>query len=464
MTQYIDPDALEQTALEESDSAYLARMHAGSAPSLLRSLLGNSGLLLLRKLFPWFLCGLGGLFYCYEYLLRVSPSVMNQQIIRHFHTNAAGFGVLASSYYYIYAIMQLFVGILIDTYGPRLLMSLACLSCAAGITLFAATSNYTIAILARLLIGFGSAFAFVGVMKLAATWLPQRYFSLISGITTTLGMLGGILGDIVLTSIINHAGWRWACFYAGIFGVILAFALLFSIQRARASYLKRYMPKQLPSLQHNFKQVLHLLANKHLWLNGVIAGCLYMSLPVFADSWGIPYLTQTLHFSHMTAALMCSAIYMGWAIGAPISGWITESLQTRRKLLMLGSMLSLVVVCCLLYLPHLSAAAVFIFCFLLGLFSSVEVINFAVARDMTSVRYTGSAVAITNMLLMISGWFVALIGFILQRLTPAAKLGEVVYYTPLQFQLALLILPLTLLLACVLLWRFPETYPSHESS
>ena len=70
-------------------------------------------------LFPWLVCGLGGLFYCYEYLLRVSPSVMSQQIMQHFHTNVAGFGVLASSYYYIYAIMQLFVGVLIDSYGPR---------------------------------------------------------------------------------------------------------------------------------------------------------------------------------------------------------------------------------------------------------------------------------------------------------------------------------------------------------
>ncbi len=418
-------------------------------------------------LFPWLVCALGGLFYCYEYLLRVSPSVMSQQVMQHFHTNVVGFGVLASSYYYIYAIMQLFVGVLIDSYGPRRLMFLACICCALGVTLFAATSYYYVAFAGRFMIGFGSAFAFVGVMKLAATWLPQRFFALISGITTTLGMLGGILGDVLLTSLVKHTGWRATCFYAGVVGILLAVAILVVIKRARVYYLSRKMPKQLPSIRHNFAQVMLLLRNKHIWLNGIIAGCLYMSLPVFADTWGIPYLTQSLGFSHLQAAWMCSSIYLGWAVGAPLMGWATDYIQSRRRLLRWGVAGSLGVVLAMLYLPWHSAAWMMVMCFGLGLFSSVEVINFAVARDMISVQYTGSAIAITNMLLMVSGWFVALTGWLLKlshvRMHPGTHPGVMLQYTQWQFDLALLILPLSLVLAFILLWFFPETYTDQNA-
>ena len=116
---------------------------------------------------PWVICGLGALFYCYEYLLRISPSVMMSDLMQAYHINATVFGNLAAFYYYAYTPMQLPVGILMDRYGPRRLLTFACLACALGSYLFAHAFHIELAQIGRFMVGFGSAFAFVGVLKLA---------------------------------------------------------------------------------------------------------------------------------------------------------------------------------------------------------------------------------------------------------------------------------------------------------
>src|SRR3990167_10224294 len=123
-------------------------------------------------LFGVLICIVGAVFYSYEYFLRISPSVMEDALRYHFALRATSFGILSAFYYYAYVPMQLPVGIMLDRYGPRLLLTIACGACVLGTFLFTLTTNFYTAATGRLFIGFGSAFAYVGVLKLATIWLP----------------------------------------------------------------------------------------------------------------------------------------------------------------------------------------------------------------------------------------------------------------------------------------------------
>src|SRR3990167_10294488 len=106
----------------------------------------------------WLVCSLAALYYCYEYLLRVTPSVMEGPLRAHFNLSAAGFGFLSAFYYYAYVPLQVPVGVLLDRYGPRLLLTAACLICVIGSFLLASTSVFWVAAMGRFCVGFGSAF------------------------------------------------------------------------------------------------------------------------------------------------------------------------------------------------------------------------------------------------------------------------------------------------------------------
>ncbi len=79
----------------------------------------------------------GALFFFYAWILRVAPSVMIDELMRDFTVGAAAVGHLSAFYFYGYAGMQIPVGLLMDRFGPRRLMTVAALGCAAGCVLFA---------------------------------------------------------------------------------------------------------------------------------------------------------------------------------------------------------------------------------------------------------------------------------------------------------------------------------------
>ncbi len=172
-------------------------------------------------LLAWLICALGAIYYSYEYFLRISPSVMEYPLREHFNLSATGFGLLSAFYYYAYVPLQIPVGVLLDRYGPRVLITLACLICVIGIFMFAGTTDFWIAAAGRFLVGFGSAFAFVGVLKLATIWLPENKLAMVSGLASALGTIGAMIGDNLLGGLVIKVGWRetvklnclcWDCF------------------------------------------------------------------------------------------------------------------------------------------------------------------------------------------------------------------------------------------------------------
>src|SRR5262245_24058786 len=82
---------------------------------------------LFKSVYPWIIVSCGMLFYCYNYFLRVSPSVMQNELSQAFHITASELGTLAGLYYYAYTPMQIPAGLLYDKFGVRFVLCAACL-------------------------------------------------------------------------------------------------------------------------------------------------------------------------------------------------------------------------------------------------------------------------------------------------------------------------------------------------
>ncbi len=408
-------------------------------------------------IFPWFVCALGALFYSYEYLLRMSPSVMAENLMRFYHLTGAQFGYLSGSYYYYsYVAMQILVGLLMDHFGPRRLLTFACLLCAIGAYLFACSDYIIVAMLGRFLIGLGSAFAFVGAAKLATIWLPPRYFALISGIIFCLGMLGAAFGDIVLRSLVDSAGWQTAMICAAVGGAILAL-IIWAIVRDVNPYQESYH-HHVSDLSSVLSGLRLALGNAQIWLCGIVGCLLYLFLSAYAELWGPAYLAQAHGISRAYAANANSMVFIGCAIGAPLWGLFSDFIARRRLPIIMGSIGAIIAFCVLLYVPNLSLSLIYVLLFLFGFLSSVQILVFAIAREVTPIKISGTAIGLVNMLVMIGGIiFPPAIGRILDLNWTDAMVDGARIYSEHAYTLALSLLPIGIFFGILLTLCIRET-------
>ena len=419
-------------------------------------------------LIAWLICGLGAVFYSYEYFLRISPSVMESALRNHFNLSATGFGLLSAFYYYAYVPMQLPVGVLMDRFGPRRLLTVACLVCVIGTLMFADTFIFGVAAIGRFLVGLGSAFAFVGVLKLATIWLPEDKLAMVAGLATALGTIGAMIGDNLLGHLVTLVGWQQTVNFTAIFGMALIFVLWFGLRDQ-----KRHKGDEgtVHSFKTNMVDLGIIVRNKQIWINGMYGCLVYLPTTVFAELWGIPYFRHAHGLTQSGANLCNSILFLGFTIGAPLMGFISDKIKRRKLPMFIGASGAAIVMIIVLYVPGLNSISLCMLMFLLGLLYSVQSIVFAVGREVSPKEAAGTAIAMTNMIVMIGAMLLQpLVGRLLDysllvresssslslQSIPMDKMQQL--YTASDYQFALSIIPLGILIAAFLTFFLRETY------
>lgn len=400
-----------------------------------------------QMIFGIFVCFIGAVFYCYEFILRIIPGALQAELSAALgHISATTFGQISALYYFAYSPMQMPVGMLMDRFGPRRLLTLACLCCTLGSWMFTLTSSMFLVGSGRFLVGFGSSFAFVGVLSLALHWLPRRYFSLVAGLITTLGMLGLVYGEIKITEWSMSMGWEQVLVLIAVIGLGLSILMLFVVRDGPEGYQPNKYP--LPEFFHN---VLKVLMSPEVWLIGFVGACLYTSLSVFGELWGKTYLEQAHHLTKLEAAETVSAVFWGWAVGAPIAGYLSDVTGKKVLFLVVGAILSLICISLVLYCPGLSQMSLRVLLFLYGVFSATEIIVFIMAKECSGAKLSGTVFAATNMIVTLGGViFQPLVGKLLDTFGDSGIVSGQHIYTIEDYQVALSILPISLLLVTIL--------------
>lgn len=396
----------------------------------------------------WTIWVLAVAFYFYEYVLRVSPGVMVPELMRTFNVSAASLGTLSAFYLYAYAPMQLPVGMLMDKFGARKLLTFAAFLCGIGGMLFGMAVHLSIAELGRLLMGIGSSFAFIGVLYVSYHWFSGKIIALLIGIGNSIGMLGAFAGEGPLSYSVEFFGWRITSLSLGIYGLFLA-VCMFILIRNDPDSLKKHIPKTKEKTD-TLKNLKLICKNKQTWINGLVALFYYATTVGFAGLWGIPFLEETYKLDKHTASFATSMIFVGWIVGGPLMGLISDRIKLRKPLILVFSLVTAGLLSYVIYASQMETFFLFLLLFLVGIATSAQLLTYSFAMELNNKEAKGTAAALTNFFVFLFGSILQpLIGFILDYEWSGTLLDGIPFYDPQTYRIAMSIFPISLVLAFV---------------
>lgn len=401
------------------------------------------------SLYPWVVIGFCSLFLFYKYVLQVSPSVMTQDLMRAFHINGFKLGNLAATYFYAYFTAQILVGPLLDRYSPRNLTIIALGLCALGCIAFSQTESLLAAECSRFLMGAGAGFATVSYMKMSSVWFQSKHMPFVDGLLATAGMVGALAGQVPLTFIINHAGWRQGVMYCGYFGIVLAILFLLFVKDSKGSSL---VQKATPKLS----DFITLLKNKRNWLLTLYCGFSFTPLSVLGGLWGNPFFVEAHHITTAQAASLTSCIFLGFAIGGPLFGLIADRFKSRIDAMMTGTLLSLVTLLLAIYMIQLPLWTVGTLLCLFGIGTGSMMLVFPVGKSFNHIGLAATVVALINSGDALCGSLTEpFIGKILDSLWNGSIIQGVHHFVVHDYFIALSVLPiyLTIGVSCLIVLK-----------
>ncbi|MEL7282761.1 MAG: MFS transporter [Pseudomonadota bacterium] len=331
------------------------------------------------------------LFYLFEFVARIEPSLSARGISDDLELSNAGFGLFSSVFFWIYAPMQIVVGILLDRYGVRRMVLPAILVCASGVLITGFSESAYVAILGRLLTGLGASFAFVGALYVVNHLFSPDRFAVLSGIVNALGMIGTAVGAVLLVQVIESIGWRTTFVATSVVGAALFVLAWLVLPKPQASDCNTAQtPILLP--------VLEVASSRSVWLIGVIGSLMYVPVNVFGGLWGNAELLADHHLSTVGAETAVSMIFWGMAVGSVGAGALSDRLGHRKWIICLASWAAVPVWLAILLSPTQSITVLSALLFVAGVLGGAQMLTFAAAKDGQDAAHVGTVVAFVNMI------------------------------------------------------------------
>jgi len=390
-------------------------------------------------------------YYFYQYALRSAPAVMMPQLSDAFGLTAGGVASLAGLFYYGYSPFSLVAGLAMDRVGPRRVVPLGAAAVGVGAVMFA-SGNTTLAQAGRFLQGAGGVFALIGAAYIATTNFPPSRAATLIGATQMFGMAGGSAGQFLVGPIIG-SGVSWSTFWLGmgIIGLVIS-GLLYAL-------LPEPRPPAATGPTTGAAQSFRIVfTNPQSILCGIIAGLIFIPTTIFDMVWGVRYLQDARGLDYASAVLRSATVPLGWMIGCPLLGFVSDRVRRRRPVIAGGALALLACLGWILYGPA-DVLPTYVLGLLAGVASGAAMLPYTVIKEANPPDVSGTATGVVN---FINFTFSALLGPVFASLLLSASGGV----TPMaleHYQSAFLPLLYGVALAIVLTIFLKETGPAAKA-
>jgi len=330
-------------------------------------------------------------YYFYQYVLRSAPAVMMPELSAAFGLSSVGVASLAGLFYYGYSPFSLVAGVALDRWGARIVVPLGAAAVGIGALLFATGSN-SIASIGRLLQGAGGVFALIGAVYVATTNFPASRVGTLIGATQMFGMAGGFAGQFVVgPTIASGVPWNSFWVWMGYTGIAISIALFVLLPRRSAAQLSEaWLREAAHALGTVFRNPQSLLC-------GLIAGLLFIPTTIFDMVWGVRYLQEAHGFDYGTAVMRSSTVPLGWIIGCPLLGLLSDRIGLRKPVIAGSALVLLGCLTWILFGPT-NVLPPYVLGLVAGLASGAAMLPYTVIKEANPPNMSGTATGVINFL------------------------------------------------------------------
>jgi MFS family permease len=352
-------------------------------------------------------------YYFYQYMLRSAPAVMMPQLSEAFGLTAMGVASMVGLFYYGYSPFSLVAGVALDRWGPRKVVPIGAAAVGVGALMFA-TGNNEMASAGRLLQGAGGVFALVGAAYIAMKNFPASKAATLIGATQMFGMAGGSAGQFMVGPAIS-SGMPWSRFWMvmGCIGIGISVVLLVLLPRQQAASPEgNWVSEAGRSLKTVF-------GNPQSILCGMIAGLLFIPTTIFDMVWGVRYLQEAHGFDYGAAVMRSAMVPLGWIIGCPLLGLISDRIGRRKPVIIGGAVTLLACLAWILFGPA-DLLPPYLLGLVTGLASGAAMLPYTVIKEANPPQMSGTSTGVIN---FINFTFSALLGPVFANLLLRASGG-----------------------------------------
>ena len=345
-----------------------------------------------------------GTAYILVFFHRLAPAVVAVDMMADLKTGGALMGILASAYFYPYALMQIPAGLLSDSWGPRRSIVFFFTIGAAGSIALALTHTVETAIAARVFVGLGVAMIFIPTLKILTHWYERDKYVHMSGLLMSLGGVGAYTASMPLALMSDSITWRGSMIVIGILTLILSGLVWIVVrdtpEQAGFQPINPCAPDRCEEQEISlFRGIIMVLKRLQFW---PMAMCTFFGSLVtfsFTGLWGGPFFMHVYGMTRTQAGAVLSAMAIGMIIGAPVMSWLSNRVfHSRKKVLALSQMGGLCVFAPLaFYTGDFSDTALYIWCFSYNFFmSSLVVVGYSTIKDSFPIQISGTATGTLN--------------------------------------------------------------------
>ena len=353
--------------------------------------------------------------------LRLSTAVVTDNLSKELGFSQLQISNIASLSLYIYALMQIPAGILIDRYGAREISSVGMIISGFGSILFGTMNNVYLAYLSRIMVGIGTSVILLAMFKVQGNWFKKEEFPSITAKFAFIGNLGTVFATFPLVYLNDYIGWRNSFILIGVVGIAIGISIYLIVRNTPKDYgfnvdLKVEQAEKI-RLQDGLKSV---FTNKSTWYNSLILFSLVGISTAFTSLWGVTYITDVYNVSKSVSAFIISFFTYGFVVGSMFMNFLFNKIKCSKfNILKIGAFINIliwgyIIILCKVKPPIILPIAFFI----IGCINMGHLQAFNDVKYKNEEKYSGLSTSIVNTSEFIgSGLINLIIAFIIQSST-----------------------------------------------